>query len=63
MSRSFHSKMHTAKYYLNIEYLLEQTIAENLGKEGISETLQEIGESLEDGDFPIDELLTNKTTT
>lgn len=57
-----HSKTHTIKYYLNVEYLLEQTIAENLGRTGIIETLEEIGESLEDGDFPIHELLSDKAT-
>ena len=52
-----HSKVHTGKYYLNIEYLLSETIAEGVGREGIIETLREISEDLESGDFPLDKLL------
>ncbi|MEJ2911604.1 AHH domain-containing protein [Pseudoalteromonas sp. C12FD-1] len=53
-----HSKIHTGKYYLNIEFLLNETIAEGLGRQGIIETLKEIGEELADGTFPITTLLT-----
>lgn len=52
-----HSKIHTTKYYLNVEYLIEETIAAGLGREGIIETLQEIGEELAEGHFPIKELI------
>jgi len=52
-----HSKVHTGKYYLNIEYLLNETIAEGLGRTGIIETLREISEELESGEFPLQELL------
>ena len=53
-----HSKIHTGKYYFNIEFLLNETIAEGLGRQGIIETLKEIGEELADGTFPITTLLT-----
>ncbi|MBB1450069.1 AHH domain-containing protein [Pseudoalteromonas carrageenovora] len=53
-----HSKVHTGKYYFNIEFLLNETIAEGLGRQGIIETLKEIGEELADGTFPITTLLT-----
>ena len=48
-----HSKTHTNMYYLNVEYLLDQTIAANLGREGIIETLEDIAEDLQKGDFPL----------
>lgn len=53
-----HSKIHTGKYYFNIEFLLNETIAEGLGRQGIIETLQEIGEELANGTFPITKSLT-----
>ncbi|ATG77641.1 AHH domain-containing protein [Pseudoalteromonas sp. 1_2015MBL_MicDiv] len=54
-----HSKVHTGKYYLNVEYLLNETIAEGLGHRGIMETLREIGDELKTGDFPIQQLLSS----
>lgn len=56
-----HSKTHTNKYYLNVEHLLNETIAEGLGRQGLIETLRDIGEELEDGNFPLNELITKKT--
>ena len=52
-----HSKIHTGKYYLNVEFLLNETIAEGLGHRGIIDMLKEIGEELADGSFPITQLL------
>jgi len=51
-----HSIVHTRQYYLNVEFLLEETIAEGLGRKEIIETLQDIGEDLQSGTFPIHEL-------
>jgi hypothetical protein len=51
-----HSILHTKEYYLNVEYLLEQTIAEGLGRKEIIETLQDIAEDLQAGEFPIHEV-------
>ncbi|CCN38214.1 hypothetical protein VIBNISO65_830026 [Vibrio nigripulchritudo SO65] len=48
-----HSVTHTNQYYLNVEFLIQDTIAEGLGKQGIIDTLREIGEELESGDFPL----------
>ena len=56
-----HSMIHTNKYYLNLEYLLSKTVAEGLGREGIIETLEEVGESLESGDFPLQQLLSKSS--
>ncbi|WDE01729.1 AHH domain-containing protein [Thalassomonas actiniarum] len=56
-----HTQTHTNKYYLNVEYLLDETIAEGLGREGVIETLREIGEELEAGNFPLNELISQKT--
>ncbi|ELV8742471.1 TPA: hypothetical protein I7750_19630 [Vibrio vulnificus] len=50
-----HSSTHTNQYYLNVEFLLEDTIAEGLGRKGIIETLREVGEDLEAGEFPLRE--------
>lgn len=48
-----HSVVHTGQYYLNVEFLIQDTIAEGLGKQGIIDTLREIGEELESGTFPL----------
>ena len=53
-----HSKIHSGKYYLNVEYLLEDTIAEGLGHRGIIETLRDVAEDLKIGVFPINSSLT-----
>ena len=50
-----HTKVHTHFYFLNVEFLLESTIAEGMGRNDIIETLREIGEDLQDGVFPITE--------
>lgn len=52
-----HSKIHTNEYYLNVETLLVETIAEGLGRKGIIDLLRDIGEELQSGDFPIHEEL------
>lgn len=52
-----HRASHTTTYYLNVEYLLTQTIAEGLGRRGIIETLREIGEDLQSNEFPINKLI------
>ncbi len=52
-----HSKTHTNIYYLNVEHLLQETIGENLGRNGIIETLEEIAEDLQSGDFPLTTLI------
>lgn len=52
-----HKKVHTNIYYLNVEFLLRETIAEGLGRQGIIDTLREIGEDLENNDFPLHELI------
>ncbi|WP_435237491.1 hypothetical protein ACR30L_07990 [Psychromonas sp. PT13] len=54
MSDAFaHSTMHTNNYYLNVEYLLDQTIAEGLGRNGIIETLEDIAADLQEGEFEL----------
>lgn len=53
-----HSKIHSGKYYLNVEYLLEDTIAEGLGHRGIIETLRDVAEDLKIGVFSINSSLT-----
>ncbi|MCP4325790.1 MAG: hypothetical protein GY787_28930 [Alteromonadales bacterium] len=50
-----HSTMHTKEYYLNVEFLLEETIAQGLGRKEIIETLQDIAEDLQAGEFPLHE--------
>ncbi len=52
-----HKKVHTTKYYLNVEFLLEETIAEGLGRQGIIDTLRSIGEDLENNEFPLHKLI------
>lgn len=51
-----HSTVHTKEYYLNVEFLLEETIAEGLGRKEIIETLKDIAEDLQSGEFPIHEV-------
>ncbi len=51
-----HASIHTKEYYLNVEFLLEETIAEGLGRKEIIETLQDIAEDLQSGVFPLHEL-------
>ncbi|WP_062569314.1 AHH domain-containing protein [Pseudoalteromonas arabiensis] len=53
-----HSKIHIGKYYFNVEFLLNETIADDLGRQGLIEILREIGEELVDGTFPITKPLT-----
>lgn len=48
-----HSKTHTFQYFMNVEFLLEGSIAEGLGKNGIISKLREVCEDLEDGAFPL----------
>ncbi|MCG3723143.1 AHH domain-containing protein [Vibrio cincinnatiensis] len=52
-----HSVTHTHQYYLNVEFLLEDTIADGLGRRGIIDTLREVGEDLEAGEFPLREAI------
>ncbi|MPW31862.1 hypothetical protein F9L16_23175 [Agarivorans sp. B2Z047] len=52
-----HSKTHTGQYFLNVEYLLEETIAEGLGRSEIIDTLREISEELESGNFPLRDVI------
>ncbi|TCI02437.1 hypothetical protein EZV61_13855 [Corallincola luteus] len=52
-----HRQTHTPQYYMNVEFLLKETIAEGLGRRGIIETLREIGEELYDGEFPLRKLI------
>lgn len=56
-SAKAHSVTHTHQYYLNVEFLLEDTIAEGLGRPGIIDTLREVGEDLEAGEFPLREAI------
>ncbi|WP_252371715.1 AHH domain-containing protein [Pseudoalteromonas sp. S558] len=48
-----HATIHTKKYYLNVEFLLDQSINKGLGHRGIIEALRQISDGLEDGEFPI----------
>lgn len=50
-----HSVIHTNAYFLNVEYLLTETIAEGLGRNGIINLLLDIGDDLLAGRFPVDE--------
>jgi len=52
-----HKKIHTNIYYLNVEFMLNETIAEGLGRQGIIETLRDIGEDLQNNEFPLHELI------
>lgn len=56
-TRVAHSQTHTMVYYLNVDSLLRDTIAEGLGRTGIIDTLREVGEMLHDGDFPVNRLI------
>nr|WP_275692862.1 AHH domain-containing protein [Rheinheimera hassiensis] len=48
-----HSKTHTEEYFMNVEFLLEGTIAEGLGKNAIMSTLRDVATMLENGKFPL----------
>lgn len=48
-----HSCIHTSFYYLNVEHLLENTIAQDADREDIVEVLEDIGDDLKMGMFPI----------
>lgn len=52
-----HTTIHTNTYYLNVEYLLEETIAEGLGRNGILQILRDIGDDLKSGEFPLKQRL------
>lgn len=54
-----HSKTHTEKYFLNVEFLLEATIAEGMGRNAIISTLRDLAEELEDGEFPLHKRIAN----
>lgn len=54
-----HSATHTKDYFFNVEFLLEGTIAEGLGKNAIINTLRNIGENLEDGKFKLNKRLSD----
>lgn len=54
-----HTKTHTSEYFLNVEALLTDTIAEGLGRTDIIELLRDIGDELQSGDFPLHEELSN----
>lgn len=54
-----HSKTHTDTYYLNVEFLLEATIAEGMGRNAIISTLRDVAEELEDGEFPLNRRITD----
>jgi len=54
-----HSKTHTEKYFLNVEFLLEATIAEGMGRNAIISTLRDVAEELEDGEFPLHKRIAN----
>src|SRR5690606_30140845 len=54
-----HSKIHTEKYFLNVEFLLEATIAEGMGRNAIISTLRDVAEELEDGEFPLHKRIAN----
>ncbi|WP_413110773.1 AHH domain-containing protein [Thaumasiovibrio sp. DFM-14] len=48
-----HSGIHTSFYYLNVEHLLENTIAQDADREDIVEVLGDIGDDIKMGLFPI----------
>lgn len=48
-----HSKTHTEDYFFNVEFLLEATIAEGMGRNAVISTLRDVANELKDGDFPI----------
>lgn len=50
-----HTKTHTSEYFLNVEALLTDTIAEGLGRTGVIELLRDIGDELQSSDFPLHE--------
>ncbi|WP_144209218.1 hypothetical protein [Shewanella donghaensis] len=52
-----HSTIHSNYYYINVEHLLVDTIVEGLGRIGIIDVLQEVGEDLKDGTFEINKSL------
>lgn len=52
-----HSTIHTEKYYLNVEFLIEESVMEGLGHRGIIDTLRDIADDLEDGQFPLKSLI------
>lgn len=48
-----HSKTHTDDYFFNVEFLLEATIAERLGRNAVMATLRDVAKELKEGDFPL----------
>jgi hypothetical protein len=48
-----HSKTHTEEYFFNVEFLLEGTAAEGLGRNAIVSTLRSVSHALEKGAFPL----------
>ncbi|SEI14165.1 A nuclease family of the HNH/ENDO VII superfamily with conserved AHH [Rheinheimera pacifica] len=48
-----HSKSHTDQYFFNVEFLLEATIAERLGRNAVISTLRDVASDLKKGDFPL----------
>ncbi|SBS26216.1 hypothetical protein MSP8886_00536 [Marinomonas spartinae] len=58
MPRAYaHSTIHTEKYYLNVEFLIDEAIQEGLGHRGILDTLRDIANGLQKGTFPIDDII------
>lgn len=54
-----HSNVHTPRYYLNVEHLLKETVAEGLGRRGIIDALLDMGMELQAGTFPLTTAITD----
>lgn len=52
-----HSTVHTEKYYLNVEFLIEESVLEGLGHRGIVDTLRDIADDMQDGQFPLHSII------